>query len=691
MKTKYIYTAFVAVLCMASVYAYLRHNWGYAVDDSYITFRYAENARLGLGFVFNVGERFYGSTATGYAVILAWIAEIGDFFGAHWQIPDISTCLSGLGILVTALTCLMAMHRASIRLRYGAYVLPIAFTVVILFVLPLSNLVAGHETYFYVSLVLLATYIAIFHGRMFLATLVLIVATTCRPDVTLLALLLYVVVAARQLSASFDLKAVSRKLLPPGIFYLLGILAWCGWTKIYYGSFLPETLHAKEAQSKLGVFPIFNVANVESYLTTQFGGDYWTIIAIIALSVLVIASLTFSQPSRADSATSASDHTDLAAFSVAALLYAIALVVSYMLLDVSIWWWYVSPIGLFLLVAGLCGAMYILAPGYATLGLGNKGWFFKGWVAALVVVALFEMYATLLYQGKEFFLSRNVNPHLASYNFFEGYLRSENPGGATVATSEPGAMAYRLGPKFRVLDVLGLVTPGVVEAILDGNDNYVVPHLKPKYVIVSWQGKYQPDGYDGFHDHYQLVAEFDAPYWLAALHHGAYLYERIGDESAFQRANKLSVGQNEATFLQVDSLPSAKYESGTLCNLSSLNNINLLSGIPARVSQDAKDQIKGWVASEEHLPVGAIFVILKSSNGRTYSARVRHRFDDYGTGNYMNWTDGHFPSGFSGSFDFSGVAPGGYEVTLLFASHGKWVECSNGRAVDVVPVVRPGL
>ncbi|MSQ02380.1 MAG: hypothetical protein EXR71_10905 [Myxococcales bacterium] len=46
------------------------HYWPIWIDDAYITFRYAENVRAGIGMVYNAGERVEGLTNLGWALLL---------------------------------------------------------------------------------------------------------------------------------------------------------------------------------------------------------------------------------------------------------------------------------------------------------------------------------------------------------------------------------------------------------------------------------------------------------------------------------------------------------------------------------------------------------------------------------------------------------------------------------------------
>lgn len=356
-----LYYILASVTALVLMGAYLAYNWGYAVDDSYITFRYAQNARLGYGFVFNVGERFYGSTATGYAILLAMIAKIGDLVGARWTIPNISTVMSGAGIACLAgafaLAARVPLSRVRPWLALPALVVGMSF----LAIFKISNLVSGHETYFYVGLVSVAAYVALFHQRNVLAVCILFVATTCRPDVALLALMLFMVLALRGPLRFVCLYQRIKKLIPPGLLYLAGLAGWLIWTKFYYGSFLPETLQAKEAQVKLGVFETFNVRSLVSNLNDQFGGRFWIFLLALALTVAACVAFKWLESAKSGSIVNEEDGA-LSAFVILTLCYSVALALAYTVMHVTVWMWYVTPIGLFLALSSLCASAALLAP-----------------------------------------------------------------------------------------------------------------------------------------------------------------------------------------------------------------------------------------------------------------------------------------------------------------------------------------
>src|SRR5256885_10576402 len=81
---------------------------GVALDDPYVTYRYAENLLGGLGPVYNPGERVLSTTAFGYAVVLAAVHAVS----AGLAMPASSNAISafGLGVLALSLYGLCAGH-----------------------------------------------------------------------------------------------------------------------------------------------------------------------------------------------------------------------------------------------------------------------------------------------------------------------------------------------------------------------------------------------------------------------------------------------------------------------------------------------------------------------------------------------------------------------------------------------------
>jgi hypothetical protein len=72
-----VVVALLVALCAAASLLFMLYFNGIGPDDPWITYRYAENIATGRGFVFNVGERVYGTSTPLYALLLAGARMIG--------------------------------------------------------------------------------------------------------------------------------------------------------------------------------------------------------------------------------------------------------------------------------------------------------------------------------------------------------------------------------------------------------------------------------------------------------------------------------------------------------------------------------------------------------------------------------------------------------------------------------------
>ncbi len=501
---------------------YIAHNRGFAVDDSYITFRYAQNALEGHGLVFNVGQHYYGSTATGYAVLLLALVKLLALFHILVDIHQVSTALSAFAIVsVAGLAAHLVMRTGSpLRLLAGVAV------AIFIAVLPLSSVVAAHETYFYVALLLWASFLAIFQRRTHWAVLLLVLAHAVRPDSLLFALVLLAALLVAAVLAPAQAPVSKRQSIVMGALFSLGAFAWLLAMKLYYGTFFPGTMDAKKAQIVLGDWLRFEPSSVIPMLDGQFSGRYW-----ILLPVLSLSAAAWHLRGARDQGRWQVTVTPWGLFSGVWLVFGIGLASAYYVFTVTIWPWYVAPIGVALVLSAVAAASGLGAgrvpapqasqyPGRAA----RTAWSVASLV--LLVGSAMAMKPDVSHQARHFFDGRNINGHLHSYDAVVIYLREHEPNGTSVAISEPGTFGYRLGPKYLVLDTLGLASPGVAKALLGGDRDYVLRTWSPKYYVASWNGTYNLERRPGFMQDYELVAEFGHPYWDVNLKGGIRLYRR---------------------------------------------------------------------------------------------------------------------------------------------------------------------
>src|SRR5215467_11692623 len=77
-----------------------------ALDDFFITYRYAWNLANGHGFTFNPGERVFGTTEPGLGLLLAGFA-----FVTRLPIPTLGTLVTAVSLLGIAVLLLVGAAR----------------------------------------------------------------------------------------------------------------------------------------------------------------------------------------------------------------------------------------------------------------------------------------------------------------------------------------------------------------------------------------------------------------------------------------------------------------------------------------------------------------------------------------------------------------------------------------------------
>ena len=90
-----------AVWAAVALFLVLRLD-GRSIDDFFITYRYAQNLVQGEGFVFNPGERVFGTTAPGFGLLLAALHLLSDV-----AIPQLATATSGASLVFIAILLLL--------------------------------------------------------------------------------------------------------------------------------------------------------------------------------------------------------------------------------------------------------------------------------------------------------------------------------------------------------------------------------------------------------------------------------------------------------------------------------------------------------------------------------------------------------------------------------------------------------
>jgi hypothetical protein len=492
---------------------YILRNWGFAHDDSYITFRYADNWLKGFGLRFNPTEVYYGTTAAGYAVILAafssLFSELATLFNpeftTYFTIPNISVVVSALSVATIIVVAylmtsgLKAEHRLVVGLM-GA---------VCLFTSYLFESAVGHETNLFVSALFMSSYLIFFCKRFALGAVTLFLATAIRPDAGLTAGLI--------VSVMYSLKdgALGGAWRRTAVIYLSLLALWLIFVKINLGSFLPGTMLAKKAQVTIGYWPLFDIqhSGVKIFDFLGLRGAIFVFSGVLAFFVCMGTRIKLIH---------LRDYQlTLFVFFAGQLLSYLA----YLMLNVTYWSWYGIPPAAGLLCLGAVGWLTALHR------LGSGEWPEEIKRAAYVLLALFGTviaYPELQY-SHSWSTTRHINTHLAVYDQVVEFIKRDAPNGAVIQMNEPGRFGYLLGPKYKINDELGLVTPGVAEALIKRNYRYLYRKENPDYLLCSWGGKYTLCHSRKLNKQYKLVGEFDSDFWKNTyVKSGSKLYKRVG-------------------------------------------------------------------------------------------------------------------------------------------------------------------
>ncbi len=522
------------ILAMTSS-LFLVHTMEFALDDSYITYRYAKHLELGYGLVFNVGERYLGTTAPGFAILLALLHRTVDVL----HLVDALALVSGvspdrIALLLDLPHLARYVSAASIGVvgmvsyRFVACAFPdifgrIAGLLGAVWIMTARSLasVTGHETLTCIALVLLGLHF--WRTRRALASLTLGLAVVVRPD----AALAFAIPAGLTGMAWLregrraNLRREVQLLLP----FLGPVLAWTLFAWAYYGSPLPGTLFAKRAQVVLGIWPVTSFSQMADSV-------------VDAVPALVRWPVLFCAVVGAVSALLRKDSFRFVA------LWGASHLIAFSVLGVTFWPWYATPLQV----------VYMLCGTYGVASIGTALWAMRGrseatparrrgrragrtgrdgrrppgeatrrgssdlltvlWVPPLAVVLLGMMVLAIEPGWNATLGQQLVHRHTLSFLEVADYIRRHSPEGASLATPEPGAIAYFLGPKYRVIDSMGLVGPGVSQHIIEGDFEWLYLHYKPDYVLVSYEGEIQPNLHKPWFQHmYSQVAGFDHPYW----------------------------------------------------------------------------------------------------------------------------------------------------------------------------------
>jgi len=403
------------------------------MEDSLIYYRYIENAILGNGLVYNIGEYYNSLSSPLHTYMSLFLALL---------IRDIHTSQVILGFLLSTLWGLLLLYFLKDRLDN-----PFLLFVPMVVIHPYFFRVTGMETHLFILLSTVA--LILFQERKY-AWLGIV-----------LSLLLMTRGESLFLVMALAIEHFRRKRpLPPRRFIIapaLFLLANYFFNYMYYGSFFPHTLSAKISQGKSGFWgpwPVF--IRVKHHIDWFFGGSVPR-----ALAFLLLAAMGFITVRR----------TWFYRVVVAFLLLYTAF---FVVLNIPNYHWYYS--------------MYYYFGGISLIFVFHWGWRrltasrlrFPSRVAKMILLAVLLVIAAghIAQNLREL---PKAGPPL-SYKRIGLWMNKYLEPDAKIAAAEIGTIGWY--SKRYIIDIVGLISPPNADFIAQRRYTEWLQHYHPDYILI---------------------------------------------------------------------------------------------------------------------------------------------------------------------------------------------------------------
>ena len=440
-----------------------------AVDDAFITYRYAYKLATGQGFAYNAGRPVLSTTAPLYALVLAAGARIWP------DIPALANALSAFALAIAAVLLTFLGRREGSR-AVGA------LAGLFLVAYPLLWLSLGLETAFFLALALGAI-LAYQSGHLFWMAVLLALATLTRGDGLILSGVIAAGYALRWLmpptgGVSRDFRSPIKALGAVGVYVavMLPLLLWLTWQ---FGSPLPVTLRAKVAQSELGVTGFYAhstyLQGLGVLLRARLAQSPLVVLFVPAAVVGLIAMVRRARWVRL-----------IVAWGAAHLA-------GYTLLGVTPYYWYYAPLVPALACLAALGIVDSARWCVDRLGIRKLASWGVGfgvlWGVALVFTLLRSDWAMVRALNGPVPLPDDpvskVLPEakVGVYEQAGRWLRDHTPPDALVGVTEVGVMGYYADRP--MVDFLGLLEPEVAQALARGDLYWALLKYQPDYLALT--------------------------------------------------------------------------------------------------------------------------------------------------------------------------------------------------------------
>ncbi|MDQ6692885.1 MAG: hypothetical protein M3014_00460 [Chloroflexota bacterium] len=444
------HVAAVALISLATLAVGLG-MWGWTYDDAFIIYRYARNFADGLGMVYNPSEHYLGTSSAGYTLLIAFLYKALP--GLDLTVLGSLTSVAGIWVSGTLLYVLgVQARRPFAGLLAG----------IVTLANPLLLQSWGGEMTILVPLVIGSVY-AYCRGWGIATGALLGGAVLTRQDS---------IVLVGLLGAHY---IFTRRRIPweAGVAFILIMLPWVTYSWFFFGSPLPGTLEAKISQGKAG-WPFFLTGSISWF--NDIIGDSHARSVLYLLAPLGALTLTWSA-FRRQAVT-----PWLLLLGWCALFTA-----GYTALRVSFYHWYAVPaaVGIGILaVWGVVGIWQVIASMLSRINPRNAySTPLARVVGSLVAGFLFLLPAARLYEYNVQLSNTLRGDSTPLYTKASNWLRDHTERTSTVAYLEIGRIGYYSGN--RIIDPLGLITPGAAAHVPTWDYSWTVLHYKPDYYLAQ--------------------------------------------------------------------------------------------------------------------------------------------------------------------------------------------------------------
>ncbi|MFQ5614575.1 MAG: hypothetical protein ACE5H9_20835 [Anaerolineae bacterium] len=438
-------------------------------DDTYITLTYAKNLAQGQGFVYNHPPATLGTTTPLFTMLVAFLANLLPW----WSVIEIAILVSVAAWIGAAWIFYLILRQTGLRPATAA----LAASIPLLTVQGWVGFI-GMEIWLFQFLLMLSFYFSL-RDKGFLAGLSVGALALTRGEGALVGLILlgYLWHRRRRLPIWFGVGAASV------------VAIWAVYALLTFGSVIPNTLAAKQAQARLPSGRDFAGRMFLDLLPNYLRSFGVFGLGIVNAYVILIA-LGFVFVLRRRSVLSL------------LIVWGVAYLLGYSLLNPSAYYWYVlHVVFIFQLMAGV-GLAWLLALVLEDRSARSR--MLVGLATTVLAVALLYPGLTyVIFQAQDFAGDARGTPYRAVSRWLAANTAPED----SVAFIEIGYLGYFTDN--RIVDLAGLTDPTVTPHIASEGFAWGFWHYQPDYYIYAEEFDWALEEVKSAIDDYTLVFQVD--------------------------------------------------------------------------------------------------------------------------------------------------------------------------------------